>query len=164
MLGYCYDIDSPFGWIFNNIHVYLKYVPTNQGQHVSKSLRERMPSYSLTLCTRIRHKTLFFRTWKRQILAEILRNAQKSLVLTVRSPGLQRLVWSWSESAEPSLLDHRCIPYWMDTSQGIPWVIQDPRNADWNKSRMKWKTNWITKDDLEMVATMLDTSIRDSFA
>ncbi len=76
-------------------------------------------------------------------------------------------------SDEPSLSDHRYIVYRIDSTQETLKTIQNPRNADWNKFRndLGEKLNYYynefrvgSKDDLEVMAAMLDTSIRDSFA
>ncbi len=74
-------------------------------------------------------------------------------------------------SDEPSLSDHRYILNPTDTPSETPKLIQNPRNTNWSKlkSEMEGKLNYYTKfkvegkDDPEMVAAMLDTSIRDSF-
>ncbi len=88
-------------------------------------------------------------------------------------------MWSWvvevglgaGVSDEPSLSDYRYILYRNDTPQVTPKSIQNYRNTDWCKfrSELRDKLNYYngfrveSKDDLEMVVAMLDTSIRDSF-
>ncbi len=75
-------------------------------------------------------------------------------------------------SDEPSLSDHRYIVYRIDTPRETPKTIRNSRNKDWNKFRNELgdKLNYYnmfrveSRDDLELVAAMLDTSIRDSSA
>ncbi len=72
---------------------------------------------------------------------------------------------------EPSLLDHRYTLYQIDTSRDSLKSIRNPRNADWSKFRCELGdklSNYngfraMGKDDLEVMAVMLDTSTRDAF-
>ncbi len=88
------------------------------------------------------------------------------------SLGFQRLVWGWHVFDEPLLSDHRYIVYQIDTPHKTPKMIRNPRNTDWSKLRNELgdKLNHYNgfrverKDDLEVVAATLHTSIRDSFA
>ncbi len=76
-------------------------------------------------------------------------------------------------SDEHLLSDHRYIVYRIDTSQETLKTIRNPRNADYNKFKNELvdQLNYYYynvfrvegKDDVEVAAAMLDTSIRDSF-
>ncbi len=54
---------------------------------------------------------------------------EEVLDLTICSLGLQRLVWGWHVSDEPSLSDHRYIVYQIDTPQKTPKTIRNTRNT-----------------------------------
>ncbi len=75
-------------------------------------------------------------------------------------------------SDESSLSDHKYIVYRIDTPHKTPKTIRNLRNTDWSEFRNELgeKLNYYngfrveSKDDLEVVAAMLETSIRDTFA
>ncbi len=97
----------------------------------------------------------------------VTRVRQEILHLTICSLAFQRLVWGWNVSDEPSLSNHRYTTYQIGTHYKTPKTIRNPRNTDWSKFKNELgnKLNYDngfrveSKDDLEMVTAMLNTSI-----
>ncbi len=109
------------------------------------------------------------RTPKRKAPTFVIRVRQEGLDLTICNPGLQRLVWSWCVSDEPSLSDYRYIPYQIDNPQETAKLINNLkaqikfRSELWDKL-IYYNGFWMeSKDNMEVMAAMLDTSMKDFF-